>query len=137
MCPPKTAGSKRLIPASEPTMRHLRQHRLRQTERKLAAGAQWHDSGLVFCSRIGTPMEPRNLDRSWHALRGSVDLDWLRLHDLRHALATFMIAAGSDPRTVMKILGHSQISLTMNTYAHVLPDVEREAIDRVARSLFG
>ena len=57
--------------------------------------------------------------------------------DLRHALATFMIAAGSDPRTVMKILGHSQISLTMNTYAHVLPDVEREAIDRVARSLFG
>ncbi|HET7660153.1 MAG TPA: tyrosine-type recombinase/integrase [Oryzihumus sp.] len=92
---------------------------------------------MVFCSRIGTPMEPRNLDRSWQALRASVDLEWLRLHDLRHALATFMIATGSDPRTVMKTLGHSQISLTMNTYAHVLPDVEREAIDRVARSLFG
>ncbi|MGZ4600976.1 MAG: tyrosine-type recombinase/integrase [Oryzihumus sp.] len=70
-------------------------------------------------------------------LRESVGLDWLRLHDLRHALATFMIATGSDPRTVMKTLGHSQISLTMNTYAHVQPDVEREAIDRVARSLFG
>ena len=60
-------------------------------------------------------MEPRNLDRSWQALRASVDLEWLRLHDLRHALATFMIATGSDPRTVMKTLGHSQISLTMNT----------------------
>ena len=47
------------------------------------------------------------------------------------------IATGADPRTVMRTLGHSQISPTMNTYAHVLPDVEREAIDRAARSLFG
>jgi integrase len=60
-------------------------------------------------------------------------LDWLRLHDLRHACAPLLLASGASPRTVMKILGHSQIGLTMNTYAHVLPEIERAAVDQAAR----
>jgi integrase len=82
-------------------------------------------------------MEPRNVDRAWHAARAKVGLTWLRLHDLRHTCATFMLASGASPRTVMKTLGHSQIALTMNTYAHVLPDVERAAVDDAAKRLFG
>ncbi|GII67373.1 hypothetical protein Skr01_74580 [Sphaerisporangium krabiense] len=68
--------------------------------------------------------------------RGAPPLDWLRLHDLRHACASFLIACGASPRTVIKTLGHSQIGLTMNTYAHVLPEVERAAVDAVAKKLF-
>ena len=61
----------------------------------------------------------------------------MRLHDLRHACATFMLLTAASPRTVMETLGHSQITLTMNTYAHVLPQVERQALDQAARALFG
>ena len=95
------------------------------------------DFGLVFPSRLGTPIEPDNLDRSWHKIRAEAGLDWLRLHDLRHACATFLLAAGASPRTMMKMLGHSQIGLTMNTYAHVLPEIERAAVDAATRHLFG
>jgi integrase len=82
-------------------------------------------------------MEPRNVDRTWHTVRSHAGLPWLRLHDLRHACATFLLASGASPRTVMKTLGHSQIALTMNTYAHVLVDVERAAMDAAADRLFG
>jgi integrase len=100
-------------------------------------GQRWRDHGLVFASRVGTPLEPRNVDRAWHQARATVELGWLRLHDLRHACATFLLASGASPRTVTKTLGHSQIALTMNTYAHVLEEVERTAIDDAARRLFG
>jgi integrase len=103
----------------------------------LQAGDRWRDHGLVFASTIGTPIEPRNLDRAWHVVRAQAGLPWLRLHDLRHACATFLLASGASPRTVMKTLGHSQITLTMNTYAHVLADVERAAVDAAANRLFG
>jgi integrase len=134
---PKTDRSRRTIPVPKPTMLRLRTHRALQAGNRLAAGTRWTDHGLVFASTIGTPLEPRNVDRSWHAVRANLDLDHIRLHDLRHACATFLLASGASPRTVMKTLGHSQISLTMNTYAHVLPEIERTAVDDAARRLFG
>jgi integrase len=91
----------------------------------------------VSTTAIGTPLEPRNVNRSWYVVRRRTGLDWLRLHDLRHACATFLIAAGASPRTVMAQLGHSQLALTMNTYAHVLEEVQREAVDRLGDTLFG
>ncbi|MEU7998909.1 hypothetical protein AB0B83_26770 [Micromonospora sp. NPDC049060] len=63
-------------------------------------------------------------------------LDRLRLHDLRHACATFLLVCCASPRTV-KVLGHSQIGPTMNTYAHVLLEIERAAVDEAAKHLFG
>jgi integrase len=80
-------------------------------------------------------LEPRNVDRHWHAVQDRADLPWLRLHDLRHACATLLLASGASPRVVMQVLGHSQISLTMNTYAHVLHEVERDAMDALGRLL--
>jgi integrase len=71
--------------------------------------------------------------RGEHAARR---LDGLRLHDLRHGCATFMLAAGVPPRAIMEVLGHSGISATMNTYAHVLPALRQEAADAIDE-LFG
>jgi integrase len=51
----------------------------------------------------------------------------VRFHDLRHTAATLLLAQGVDPRTIMETLGHSQISLTLNTYSHVLPALQRRA----------
>ena len=92
---------------------------------------------MIFTSRVGTPFDPDNLERSWYKIRARASLEWLRIHDLRHACATFLLASGASPRTVMKVLGRSQIGLTMNTYAHVLPEIERDAVDAASKHLFG
>lgn len=86
-----------------------------QLEARLAAGGKWKDRGLVFTSSVGTPLEPRNVTRQFKALLTAAKLPDIRLHDLRHSCATLMLALGVDARTIMQTLGHSQISLTLNT----------------------
>jgi integrase len=133
---PKTARSRRVVPVPPPTLAALCGHRRRQKADQLAAGPAWRDTDLVFATHLGGPLEPRNVNRSWYAIRSRAGLDGFRLHDLRHSCASLMLAAGASPRTVMKTLGHSQIGLTMNTYTHVLPEIERAAIDAAARAIF-
>ena len=133
----KTDRSRRTVPIPVRTAAALKTHRAAQAEQRMSCPIPWPDTDLVFTTSIGTPLEPRNVNRSWYVVRRRAGLDWLRLHDLRHACATFLIAAGASPRTVMAQLGHSQIALTMNTYAHVLEEVQREAIDRLGDTLFG
>jgi len=76
---------------------------------------------------IGTALEPRNVTRKFHVLLAGVGLPTVRFHDLRHTAATLLLAQGVDPRTIMETLGHSQISLTLNTYSHVLPALQEDA----------
>jgi integrase len=64
------------------------------------------------------------------------ELPNLRFHDLRHSCATLLVAQGTHPREVMEILGHSTITLTMNTYAHVMPQAKRTALDALSGTLF-
>ena len=73
-------------------------------------------------------IEPRNLVRHFKTLLQRADLPNIRFHDLRHGCATVLISQGVHPRIVMEIMGHSQISVTMNTYGHVLPETQREAV---------
>ncbi|HEY6418687.1 MAG TPA: site-specific integrase [Candidatus Binataceae bacterium] len=115
----------------------LSTHRARQAEERLRVGAEWRDSGLVFTTGIGTPVEPRALNSDFARMLERAGLDHARLHDLRHSAASFLLAQGVHPRVVMEILGHSQISLTMNTYSHVLPSGMREAADKMDAVLAG
>ncbi len=91
------------------------------------AGGRWRDHGLVFPSGIGTPLDPRNVTRQFKALLTATQLPDIRLHDLRHSCATLLLTQGVNPRVVMETLGHSQVSLTLNTYSHVLPALQRDA----------
>ena len=91
----------------------------------------------MFTTPIGTPVEPRNDFRQFRKLLARAGLPPVRLHDLRHTAASLLLAQDVPARVVMEILGHSQIALTMNTYAHVLPEIERTALDDAARRLFG
>ena len=109
---------------------------MKQKADQLAAANGWQDSGLVFTTHLGGPLEPSSVNRAWYAIRPRARLNGGRLHDLRHSCASFLLAAGASPRTVMKTLGRSQIGLTMNTYTHVLPEIEREAIDAAAKVIF-
>lgn len=133
---PKTAQSRRILPLPEVLVRALKAHRARQLEERLLAGARWQDHGLTFPSGIGTPLEPRNLTRSFKALLTRAGLPDVRFHDLRHSCASLLVAQGHHPRVVMETLGHSQISLTMNTYSHVMPALQQDAADRMD-ALFG
>jgi integrase len=105
----------------------LKAHRLRQLEDRLASGGEWVESGFVFTTPTGTALDARNVSRAFRALLLSARLPAVRFHDLRHTAATLLLAQGLDPRTIMETLGHSQISLTLNTYSHVLPALQADA----------
>ena len=85
----------------------------------------------MLTSAIGTPLEPRNVTRQFKALLTAANLPDMRLHDLRHSCATLLLAQGVNPRMVMETLGHSQVSLTLNTYTHVLPALQRDAAAKI------
>lgn len=129
----KTRQSRRTINLPAPLVQQLRAHRAQQAQERLQLGQDWHDWGLVFCSTIGTPLEPRNLVRLFKAHLQRAGLPDVRFHDLRHSCASFLIAQGVNPRIVMETLGHSQIGLTMNTYAHVFLDAQRQAAEAMER----
>jgi integrase len=129
--PPKTAKGRRTLPLPGMVTSALRDHRVRQLEERLAAGAAWQEWDLVFTTTIGTPLDARNVSRAFTNLLDRAGLPRIRFHDLRHSAATLMLAQGVDARTIMETLGHSQIGITMNTYAHVLPSMQREAADRM------
>lgn len=127
---PKTQRSRRTIALPDVALTALREHRRRQLETRMAAD-YWDDQGFVFASTIGTGIEPRNLVRAFHQLRERAGLPWLRFHDLRHGCASLLMAQGVNPRVVMEILGHSQISLTLGTYSHVAPELAKEAAAKI------
>ena len=134
---PKSVRSRRSIRMPGVAVQALKSHRTRQFEDRLAAGGDWKDSGLVFTSPIGTPLEPRNVTREFRAILVAAKLPAVRFHDLRHTAATLLLAQGVDARTIMETLGHSQISLTMNTYSHALPALQLEAAARMDAVLGG
>jgi integrase len=127
----KSARSRRSIALPGVAATALRTHRVRQLEARLAAGARWQERGFVFTSGIGTPIEPRRITREFRALLERAGLPAIRLHDLRHSCATLLLAQGVSPRVVMETLGHSQVSLTLNTYSHVLPALQRDAATKM------
>ena len=93
---------------------------------------------LVFTSEAGTPIQPKNLrDRHFFRIRDKADLPKIRLYDLRHTTATLMLSAGENPKVVAERLGHASIVLTLDTYSHVLPTMQRDASERLDELLFG
>lgn len=79
----------------------------------------------------------RNVSRAFKDLLGRAGLPKIRFHDLRHSAATLMLAQGVSPRVIMETLGHSQIGMTMNLYAHVMPSMQRDAADLMDAMLGG
>jgi integrase len=136
--PPKTERSRRTIALPASLVEMLRAHRSRQLEERLRAGAAWQGSAwgdLVFANEIGEPLSGSQLTRDFQAVLAALCLPRQRFHDLRHAAATFMLSEGVSLRTTMELLGHSTIAVTANTYSHVLPELQRDATERVSALL--
>jgi integrase len=129
---PKTARSRRVVPLSADLVARLTRHRTAQKREKLAAANQWTDSGLVFTTELGTPVEPRNFLRVVQSAAAQAGLEGVDVHTLRHSTATAWMAAGVPIRVVADLLGHSSISVTGDLYQHVCDDTARAAVEGLA-----
>lgn len=137
--PPKSNAGTRTVPLIDRAALALRDHRKRQLVERLAAGSEWigNPFDLVFVSEVGTPLDGSNITHSYQRELARAGLPRQRLHDARHSCASFWIAAGVPIKQVADMLGHSQISLTLNTYAHVFDYQQAEARDKLGALLGG
>jgi integrase len=122
---PKTPRSRRRIKLTTGSVKALRAHRKRQLEERIQHAGLWKDYGLVFPSTVGTPINHRNLARSFKALLKCAGLPQaVRLYDLRHTCATLLLFRNVHPKNVQELLGHASIALTLDTYSHVIPGMD-------------
>jgi integrase len=128
---PKTPDSRRVVKPPALALESLKRQRARQLEQRLKAGAAWQDSGLIFTTTIGTAIDGDNLRKEFQKKLRDAGLEPMPFHSLRHSAATLMLALGVQPKVVSEMLGHSRISITMDTYSHVLPHMQDEAADRL------
>jgi integrase len=129
---PKTQKSRRSVVIAPFALEALKRHKERQQEAKIKVGPLWQDHDYVFCTSIGTHLNPsRDMLDQLKALLKKAGLPDLRFHDLRHSAATLLLGVGVHPKVVQEILGHSQISITMDVYSHVLPGMQQDAMNRL------
>lgn len=122
----KTESSAAGVPLPAELVSILRQHRRAQlADAKIA---QRNELGLVFTTKNGTPLEPRNINRAFATLCGRAGVRPIRVHDLRHSCATILFTMGIEAATVQRILRHSSISVTTGTYVEVIEEVQRDAV---------
>ena len=127
----KAHKSRRTITLPQVATDALRKHQEHQQQERKFAGARWQESGFVFTTTIGTPLDGSTVTHRFQAALKAAGLRGIRFHDLRHTCATLLLAQGVHPRLIMDILGHSQIAITMNLYAHVIPAMQKEVAARM------
>lgn len=127
---PKTARSRRTIVMPPTVTRALIDHQKRQFQERPQDGV-WNPLGLVFTRPDGVPLDGTVVTHDFHRVLDRAGLIQRRFHDLRHSCASLLLAQGVPARVVMEVLGHSQIAITMNTYAHVIPELRRDAAERM------
>jgi len=125
---PKSKSGYREIPMLPAVVPILEKHAVRQHEEMRAAGVMYNANNLVFCSSIGTYIEPRRVNTTLEKLINEAGLEHINFHALRHTFATRALEAGISPKVVQGMLGHADVSLTLNTYTHLLKDTLRDEL---------
>jgi integrase len=120
---PKSKAALRPVRLTADAVAVMKEHKVRQAQRELAS-AYWRRSGLVFTTSIGTPLSPRNVGRSFEECIDRAGVPRMRLHDLRHVNASLDLSTGTSVKAVAARLGHSDPSITLRTYALVMPHEE-------------
>jgi integrase len=124
--PPKN-GKGRNVPLTGAAVEALRDHLARQMQE---IGDEYADKRLVFASKTGNPMSASNVvNRHFRPLLKRAGLARIRLHDLRHTCATLLLIKGVHPKYVQELLGHANISITLDTYSHVIPGMGNQTVD--------
>ena len=127
----KTNSGNRVIPLTNKVVAFLKKLKIQQKENKLALGEAYHDSDLVLCRENGKNIYPRALTRDYDPIIEKAGIPRIRFHDLRHTFATQFLEAGGNIKILQQILGHSSISVTMDTYSHVTDDMLNMAAEKM------
>ena len=131
----KTNASRRSIALPHSCVLALRKHKAVQNAERLRLGEIWEDNGFIFTNRTGGPLHVNSMAPQFKKLIQACDLPRIRFHDLRHTSATFLLGRGVHPKIVQERLGHADISMTLNLYSHVTPDMQRAAADTIDDAL--
>jgi integrase len=132
----KTSKSRRAINLPSPMLKLLKTHRARQAAERLELGEAWFDSGYIFTTTVGTPIDPRNLLREFKSICIKAGLgDW-HTHELRHSAASLMLAMGVPLQVVSEVLGHASIRMTADVYGHILAPDRQAAADAMSQVLW-
>lgn len=129
---PKTHRSRRPIALDGQTRVVLQEHRRHQLERRLLVGPAYEEYDLVFATPTGLPLGDSTVRTAFARILSAAGLARMRIHDLRHTTATLLLRAGVNPKVVSERLGHTTVSVTLDTYSHVLPDTQRDAAEALA-----
>jgi len=132
----KTDRSRRSINLAEPTVVALKEHKAAQKRERLASPA-WTETGYVFTTGLGTPLDPRNVAKQFESNCLKAKIGKWHPHELRHSAATLMLATGTPLQVVSAVLGHASIRITGDVYGHVLDPQRQDAADALAGVLYG
>ena len=105
----------------------LRHHRTRQLQQRLLVGPAWQEQDLVFGGPFGGPVDPSWQRTVFKVVLERIGLPVIRFHDLRHTAATLLLTQGVHPKVVSEMLGHATITLTLDTYSHLVPVLHAQA----------
>lgn len=125
---PKTTAGKRLISLPSFLLDMLEKHRVQQLAAREVA-KKWVDNDLVFPNLSGEYMHPNHMGEKFRKLLKEVGLSHIRFHDLRHSAASILLCMEVNIKVIQELLGHSDISITLRTYSHLLPSMQKEVVD--------
>lgn len=128
---PKTKSSIRKVDIPKILVSILKHHKLNQAQHKLKDNDRYEDNNLVFCTKYGKFINSRNLRQLFKDILKENDIKDRKFHDLRHTYATRLFELGEREKTVQKLMGHSNIAVTMNTYTHVLDNIKEKAVSKL------
>ena len=127
----KTSSSYRTLPLMDTMRIYLLQLKKEQQEMRLHYGSDYHQSDYVCCRADGTPLRPDYISQEFAKVCRRADLPHIRFHDLRHTVATLLLQQGFSLKHIQEWLGHSDISTTANTYAHIVYSDKQQMADQL------
>jgi integrase len=129
--PPKTKNSIRKVPMPKHLINKLKQYHEDQKSLKKKMANLYKDKNLIFCNMYGNYLDSSNVLDKFKKILKDNSIPERRFHDLRHTYATRLFELGENPKTVQKLLGHSDISTTLDTYTHVLENIKEKAAAKI------
>ena len=132
---PKTSSGARTLDLAPSTCLILKEHRAKHEQAIDLLGIPISEANLVFGHPDGSPRTPSTVTQQFKRTARKTGLPEVRLHDLRHTHASLMLQQGTDIKTISTRLGHSSVAFTMDTYAHLLPGMQKSAMEKFEKAL--
>ncbi|MDQ0417890.1 integrase [Croceifilum oryzae] len=127
----KNDGSRRTVAVTDSIINGLKRRKIEQEQHKAYYGPLYKDHDLIFSNKDGSPINIGSFSKTFGRTVKKADIPYVRFHDLRHSHATLLLQQGEHPKIVSERLGHSSIGITMDTYSHVLPNMQKEAAQKL------